>query len=157
MAISAQFLTPPLSISTNFRQLQFPFNNSAAMLGNRPTTQLVKLFLNQQARSSRRYWQLFGTWEIVSTCDSEWARKLGAQTWYIVKPRPVHDNGRRIFMGSSVRGDGGEACVCIVESGTNGRAMAPCSSQHERHSQELCNAGKKNITLLILQGLGFKG
>lgn len=71
------------------------------------------------------------------------SKKFGAQTWYIVKPRPVDDNGRRIFMGSSVSGDGGEACVCIVESGTNGRAMAPCSSQHERHSQELCNAGKK--------------
>lgn len=83
----------------------------------------------------------------------------GAQTWYIVKPRPIDDNGRRIFVGSSVGGDDGEACVCIVESGANGRAMAPCSSQHERHSQELCNAKRekpKHSDAPMLQGLGFK-
>lgn len=84
----------------------------------------------------------------------------GAQTWYIVEPRPVDDNGRRIFVGSSVGGDDGEACVCIVESGANGRAVAPCSSQHERHSQELCNAKREKPkhfdNTLMLQGLGFK-
>lgn len=77
MAISAQFLTPSPSISTNFKQLQFPFNNSAAMLGKRPTTQLVELFQNQLAKSLRRYWQSCETREIFLTCGLECARRLG--------------------------------------------------------------------------------
>jgi len=48
MAISPQFLlTPSLPISTNFKQLQFPSKHSAAMLGKRPTTQLLKLIQTQ--------------------------------------------------------------------------------------------------------------
>lgn len=126
--------------NANFPLLQFPVNNSAPMLRKRPTAQLrkkiFKIYTGNRVRLP----------EIVLTCDLECARKLGAQTWYIVEPRPVDDNGRRIFVGSSVRGDGREVCVSIVQSGANGRAMAPRSPQQERHSQELFLHAKNQQT-----------